>query len=1063
LARAIKNRTENNLFHHASRLRLPCSTLTLIVFASLILNAVDSNHLHNSPRPVQVDVVEFNRDIFPIFETSCTTCHGPDIQEAELRLDTEIAALAGGINGHAFIPGKSEGSLLVKHLLGQNVPQMPFNETPLSSEKIALIRSWIDSSKLTSFKTTSSSTKVPHWAYVKPERPALPEVHTTDWARNPIDRFVLSALESENLSPSPEASSATLLRRLSLDLTGLPPTVEELDAFLADTSPAAYETTVERLLASPHYGERWARPWLDLARYADTDGYEKDLPRAIWKYRDWVIEALNNDMSFKQFTIEQIAGDMLPNPTIGQQIATGFHRNTLSNKEGGVDDEEARWETLVDRVNTTATVWLGSTIACAQCHTHKFDPFSHEEYYKFLAFFNNTDYEIEKPDGLGQGESWVVEPELTLPTSEQAIQSQATSEELERLRITLDTATPELDTAQDIWETEVQQAHNTWTTLTPIEYKSAGGATLTRLIDDSILASGLNPEADTYTITATTEIRRITGIRLELLEDPSLPASGPGRDEEGNFFLSKFDVVIAPIDSPALSATLSLTDVIANDWQAGYEVTRTLSEAQEAGGWALSETPSKTQGKTQAVFLPTRPFGFGVGTDITVRLAHNMKRASRNIGRFRLSVTTATDPTTIVRVPIKLHSTLKKPLANRTAKEASELASVHRALTPLLQPIGDRIQTLEARLADLEIPTTMIMRERGLDERPSARMRFRGTFTLPGRKVLADVPTVLHPFPDGQRLNRLGLAHWLVDDDNPLVGRVTVNRLWENLFGRGLVETSEDFGSQGATPTHTDLLDWLAVEFIEEHWSLKEILRTIVTSATYRQASIGNETLENHDPYNLLLARGPRFRVEAEMVRDIALAVSGLLNRKIGGPSVHPYQPDGVWNRPYSDDQWIMSKGMDRYRRGLYTFVRRTAPYPSMNTFDAPSREFTQARRINTNTPLQALTTLNDPVFFEAAQYLAARIFRETDLRATVAARIRYAFRLVLSREPNLKELDALTQFYREELARLNTDVVSAGNIVDGGPNPGLRTTELAAWTMLSNVMLNLDETITKE
>ncbi len=1043
--------------------RLTSCTLAIIFSASLILNALDHEHLLNSTWSGQVDAIEFNRDILPIFENSCTVCHGPAIQEAGLRLDTEMAVLVGGISGHTFVPGESEESLLVKHLLGQNVPQMPFNETPLPPKTIALIRSWIDSSKLTSFKTTTSSENASHWAYVKPERPPLPEVHTTDWARNPIDRFVLSTLEGENLSPSPEASSATLLRRLTLDLTGLPPTVQELDAFLADSSPTAYEATVERLLASPHYGERWARPWLDLARYADTDGYEKDLPRTIWKYRDWVIKAFNDEMSFKQFTIEQIAGDMLPNPTIDQQIATGFHRNTLSNKEGGVDDEEARWETLVDRVNTTATVWLGSTIACAQCHTHKFDPFSHEEYYKLLAFFNNVDYEIEIPDGLAQGESWVVEPELTLPTSEQAIQRQVISEELDRLRNTLETNTPELDTAQYIWESEVNQADNTWTVLTPIEHKSEGGATLTRLRDDSILASGLNPEADTYTITATTEFRGITGIRLELLEDTSLPANGPGRDEEGNFFLSKFDVLIAPIGSPRLSTTLSFTDVMTNDWQAGYEVTRALREAQEAGGWALSEKGSKTQGTTQSVFLPTSPFGFDVGTHITVRLAHNMKRASRNIGRFRLSITTDGDPTTIVQVPISLHSTLKTPLANRTTKEASELASVHRTLTPLLQPIRDRIQILEARLADLEIPTAMIIRERELDDRPSARIRFRGTFTLPGRKVFADVPNVLHPFPDGQELNRLGLAHWLVDDDNPLVGRVTVNRLWENLFGRGLVETSEDFGTEGATPTHQNLLDWLAVEFVEGNWSPKKILRTIVTSSTYRQDSRGHEALQNRDPYNLLLARGPRFRVEAEMVRDIALSVSGLLNRKIGGPSVHPYQPDGVWNRPYSDDQWIMSDGIDRYRRGLYTFVRRTAPYPSMTTFDAPSREFTQARRINTNTPLQALTTLNDPVFFEAAQHLAARIFRETDPRATIAARIRHAFRLVLSREPNHNELNALTQFYRQELARLDSNMVSAGHIVSGGPNPGLSTTELAAWTMLSNVMLNLDETITKE
>ena len=796
--------------------------------------------------------------------------------------------------------------------------------------------------------------------------------------------------------------------------------------------------------------ERWARPWLDLARYADTHGYEKDGPRTMWKYRDWVIDALNQDMSFRQFTIEQIAGDMLPEATPEQKVATGFHRNTLLNQEGGVDDEEARWETLVDRVNTTATVWLGATLACAQCHNHKFDPFSQQDYYKFLAFFDNSAYEILK---LGQGESWVVEPELALPTPEQRVQALAIETELATLSLELETPTSALVADQSRWEAAMRRADSDWTVLRPLAILSRGGAELTLLDDGSILASGDNPEADTYEITTAADLSIITGIRLEVLEHPSLPQGGPGRDEDGNFFLSNFELEIA-------GTVVAFDDAVANDAQFAYEVERAISSRPGSGGWAIDATPASSPLLRQAVFVPEEPFA---GAGLTIRLKHNMRRAARNLGRFRLSVTSIEEPLAIVRLPARLAPVLDIALSDRTEEQARAVAAVHRSVTPLLDPVRERVVELEEALAELRIPTALVLAERDSYARPSTPLRVRGSFMSPGELVYADVPSALHDLPSDQMPNRLGLAYWLVDPDNPLTARVTVNRLWEQLYGRGLVETSEDFGTQGSAPSHPALLDWLATRFMDQGWSLKSMLRTIVTSATYRQTSVAAHELWERDPYNRLLARGPRLRIEAEMVRDVALAVSGLLSNKVGGESVYPNQPEGVWNRPYSDYRWELSSGEDRYRRALYTFMRRTAPYPSLTTFDAPSRELCTARRVLTNTPLQALTMLNDPVFFEAAQHLALRMTRvaSTDLRDRAA----YGFRLATSRYPTASEMEHLVSFHRDERTRFEGDLVAAfeatAGIWDGSTNPALP--DLAAWTMVANVLLNLDETITKE
>ena len=1003
----------------------------------------------------------FATEVRPILAARCYQCHGPQVQQNGLRLDSLEALLAGSETGKVVVPGSSEKSRLMRRLLALDRPQMPYGGPPLPTAQIDLIRHWLDAGAPGPDSTAplAATAPVKHWAYLPPVRPPVPEVKNAAWCRNPIDHFVLARLEKEGLSPSPEADKATLLRRLSLDIIGLPPTIPELDAFLADQSPDAYEKQVDRLLASPHYGERWARPWLDLARYADTDGYEKDLRRTAWEYRDWVINALNQDMSYKEFTIEQLAGDMLPHPTDSQLIATGFNRNTLLNREGGIDPEEYHWYALIDRVNTTAAVWLGVTLGCAECHNHKFDPFTQKDYYRFLAFFDNSNYKILH---LGQGENEEEEPKLELPTPAQAAESKQLRAEIAELETKLNTPTPQLEAAQVEWEAKLKTAGADWTVLRPSEYVSAGGAKLTLLPDGSILASGKNPQADTYQLTTRTDRTGITGVRLQVIPDPSLPKGGPGRDPDGNFFLSAFEVEAKPASGATAAQKVVFKDAIADEAQSGYDVGNLLKSNPEGPvGWAIDPAPSEHPWVRQAVLIPEKPFGFEGGTVLTLHLKHEMKFSSRNLGRFRLSVTSVADPKFIAEIPARVRPVVDEPPSQRTKDQKKELAAAYRAVSPLLEPDRDRIVKLQKQVDDLGIVTAMLLREKAGWERPSTSIHVRGAFLSPSDKVYADVPRALGHLSEEEMPNRLGLAQWLVDDNNPLTARVAVNHCWETLFGHGLVETSEDFGSQGDPPADPELLDWLATEFMHDGWSMKKILRVMVTSATYRQSSRIAREMEERDPYNKLLARGPRFRVEAEMVRDIALQSSGLLSPKIGGPSVFPYQPEGVWNLVYNDDKWVMSPGEDRYRRGVYTFVRRSAPYPSLITFDAPSREFCVVRRVRTNTPLQALTTLNDPAFFEAAQALARRMIE--DVGSDPSARIVYGFRRCTARRPTPEELNRILAFYNLELSRYQKDTGAAAEVIKGYEKASLDPCEQAAWTMVANVMLNLDETITKE
>jgi hypothetical protein len=1008
----------------------------------LIRQWIDSGSFDAKPQEASSAASNvFAQQVRPILAARCYSCHGSEVQQSGLRLDSLAAVLKGSDYGPIVVPGKADKSRLMRRLMAQDRPQMPYGGPPLSGDEIATISQWIDAgapgpddaTPLAAVKTKK------HWAYVKPVRPEPPAVKDAAWVRNPIDNFILARLEKEGLKPSPEANKTTLLRRVYLDLTGLPPTPKQVDAFLSDQRADAYERVVDELLASPHYGEKWARLWLDLARYADSNGYEKDRRRTAWEYRDWVIRALNADLSFRDFTIDQIAGDMLPNPTQDQLIATGFNRNSMLNQEGGIDVNEYYYYSLVDRTNTTASVWLGSTLGCAQCHNHKFDPFPQKDYYKFLAFFSNSQHFVE-----GSGDKWMMEPQLPLPTPEQAAKSKEVKAQISALQAKLDTQTPELDSAQASWEQAMRNAPKDWTVFTPTNAKSLGGATLNILADGSVLASGSNPQADTYVLEVPLTRGGVTGVRLEVMPDASLPHGGPGRDSAGNFFLSDFEVSESQWKS-----------VVADDAQDGYSASNlTQKKAGQLAGWAISEGEG-TPLVRQAVFIPTK--GLGAGT-LTITMKHQMRHASRNIGRFRISVTTGANPEFIAQVRADVRPVLEIDAAQRTQSQKDKVSAAYRAVSPLLDSTREQMAGLQKQMEALGIVTAMVMSEEPSFARPAAYIRERGTFTSPGELVYADVPSALNPLPKDAMPNRLGLAEWLVSNDNPLTARVTVNRYWETIFGRGLVETSEDFGTQGDLPSHPGLLDWLATEFMQNGWSPKKIQRLMVTSATYRQDSRVTPELTAKDPYNKLYAHGPRFRVDAETVHDLALADSGLLSAKMFGPPVFPYQPEGVWDIPYSSDKWVESTGEDKRRRAIYTMIRRSAPYPSMVTYDAPSREFCTVRRVRTNTPLQALTSLNDPYFFDAARAMARRLMAEGG--STAPERIRYGFRLTTARTPSQSELERVTAFYEKQQEEFAKTPEAAYKVIGDKQEDAA---QVAAWTMVANVLLNSDEAMTKE
>jgi hypothetical protein len=899
--------------------------------------------------------------------------------------------------------------------------------------------------------------------------------------RNPIDAFILARLEAEGLKPSAPAEKATLARRVTLDLTGLPPTPQELDAFLADTAPDAYEKLVDRLLASPRYGERMALEWLDAARYADTHGYHIDSARDMTKWREWVIDAFNQDVPFDRFTVEQLAGDMLPNATMAQRIASGFNRNHMINFEGGAIPEEYHNAYLVDRVNTTGTVWLGLTVGCAQCHDHKFDPLTQKEYYQLYAFFNNV------PENGLDGKTGNAVPVLKVPSNEQQAALDKLAVSIMDVESKLKAPMPEVDAAQAEWEKSAATGGGKkveWAALDPVEMKSTGGATLARRDDKSIVASGANAESDTYTVVARTDLKRIGALRLEALPDDTLAAKGPGRSDNGNIVLTDVKLSAAPAASPAAAQPAKFKSATADYSQDNYSVAYAIDEKPQTG-WGVFPQVGKAH---EAVFELEQPVPAAVpgaasasqgGVVVTVTLAFQSPFPRHQLGHFSLSVTDAAEPQGPAKLPEAIAKSLAAAPEQRTDAQKAELRTYYRYnVSPEARKLAEELAKLVKARADLEkhVPTTMVMQE--LDKPRDTFLLLRGAYDAHGEKVSMVLPAFLPPMPKGEPANRLGLAKWLVDPSNPLTARVTVNRFWQIFFGTGIVKTAEDFGVQGEAPSHPDLLDWLAVEFRDpstgsgrKAWDVRGLVREIVTSSTYRQSSVATPQHLAKDPENRLLARGSRYRLPAELVRDQALAVSGLLDGRIGGASVFPYQPPGLWEElmsrsdgdNFTAQKYVQSHGPDLYRRSMYTFWKRTSPPPSLSTFDAPDRETCTVRRGRTNTPLQALVLLNDPTYVEASRKLAERMMREGG--ATPDERIAYAFRLATARKPTPDESSVLRKIFAKQVEVYQSNNKAAAELLAVGESPRdekLPVPELAAWTTVASTILNLDETVSK-
>lgn len=1166
--------------------------------------------------------VDFARDVRPILSGHCFKCHGPDeaTRKGGLRLDIREEALKPAKSGEsAIVPKKVKDSELVARVFTSDEDDLmppPEAKIPLTDAQKEILKQWI----------AEGAEYQPHWAFTAPKQATPPRVKKRKWPVNPIDNFVLARLEQEKLKPSKEADRYTLIRRVYLDLIGLPPNPEQVEAFLKDKSSKAYEKVVDELLASPHYGERWARRWLDLARYADTNGYEKDRPRSIWPYRDWVIKALNDDKPFDQFTIEQLAGDLLPNPTTDQLVATGFHRNTMLNEEGGIDPMEFRFYAMVDRVATTGTTWLGLTTGCAQCHTHKYDPITHTEYFQMMAFMNNAD-----------------EPELDLPDEDILKQRQAHKAKVATMIAGLAGKFPVSDVA--------------WLTARPATVSTAGGEAAQIQSDGTIYFGPKQPETDTYTIELTTDLPTVDRLQLEVLPDDALPKRGPGRSDGGNFVLNEITVVAAPKSARDQATPVKLVKAEADFSQNGFPVAKAI-DGDGKTGWAIANPKGEAHVQRTATFYFEKPIGFPGGTVLLVRLEQNFGKQhtigkarfgvgqpiqdnrpvevrrqeaidtafaawlkaeqARNVtwqilkptqlkanlaylavqpddsvfasgdqsksdtyeltvkapagttalrlealpddrlpahgpgatfyegtkgdfflseftaeangkpikfatasqsygklgigggtavamncidgdaqsgwqvsgrqgerstavfnlteplakagevkikllfekhyasplGRFRLAATT--DKATAVARDLDeaTESLLSKPEAQLTKSERAALQAAFLMNTPELAKEQAEIAKLKRN--EPSFPTTLVMHERPSENPRVTHRHHRGEFLQVKEEVKPGVFDFLNPLPADAPKNRLGFAKWLVSPENPLTARVTVNRQWAAFFGTGLVRTTGDFGFQGELPSNPKLLDWLAVEFMKQGWSMKKLHRLIVTSATYRQDSTVTPPLLAADPENRLLARGPRVRLEAELIRDTALKVSGLLTDKLGGPSVYPPQPAGVTSEgTYGKLAWKTSEGEDRYRRGLYTFTKRTAPFAMFNTFDAPSGEACVAKRDVSNTPLQALTLLNDVVFLEAAQELGRQWAKQN---GTVDAKLQKLFQQCLTRPATNDELASLKKFYETQSARLKSKELDAVEL--SGNKDG--TVEQAAWSIVARALLNLDEMVTK-
>jgi mono/diheme cytochrome c family protein len=1037
------------------------------------------------PNPAAPPAVSFNREILPILANNCFACHGPDEKKRETKFhfDTQEGMF---LKKGVIEPGNASESLMVEKITEPNPKdRMPPPESghALTEKQIGLLRRWID----------EGAKWDTHWAYVPPKRPDLPAVNLTDWIRNPIDQFVLARLEREGLKPSAEADKETLLRRLSYDLTGLPPAPAELDAFLADSTPDAYEKQVDRLLRSPHYGERMAMPWLDAARYADTHGYHIDSLRGMWAWRDWVIGAFNQNMPFDEFAIEQLAGDLLPNPTREQKIASGFNRNHMINFEGGAIADEYQVEYVVDRVEATSSAFMGLTMGCARCHSHKFDPITHKEFYQFFAFFNTV------PELGLDGKTGNAAPVLPLPNAEQQAR-------LDQLNAAIDAHETALDDSivaplQRDWEKGVSEK--------PAEPDLAGLVAHYELDGNFSDISGRYQHGRTVVGEPTFDLGQV-GRAASFDGDTEVSFGNVGRFDRGDAFslavwlrgrgnqpVSVFQKIESPDrrrgyewqlddialvgiqkwaarlavriagDSPDQSIEIRTRERLRlGDW---YHVTLTYDGSGKAAGVGLylngvrldTDVARDALGGSCATDAPLRVGSQALGRPFVGQL-DDMRLYNRALTPQQVEDLAIHHPMRVI-----LSGVIGKP--SKDDAERMRAYFLTHAAPESLRTAYRELKALNSQKDDLvkQIPTTMIMAE--MEKPRETFILARGDYRNQTDKVQPGVPAMLPPLPKDAPLNRLTLAKWLVDPSHPLTARVAVNRYWQNYFGYGIVKTQEDFGVQGEPPSHPELLDWLATEFVRTGWDVRAMQRLIVTSATYRQASKTTTALREKDPENRLLARGPRVRLQAELIRDTALAASGLLNDAVGGPSVLPYQPKGIWEElafgdGFSGQSYQQSHGPDLYRRGMYTLWKRTAPPASMATFDAPDREKCTARRAQTNTPLQALVLLNDPTYVEASRALAQRTLLAVPKDTN--ARIAYAFRLATARKPTKQELSVLRTLLDGRLTAYRQDRRGALKLLSVGEsalNPRLEIAELAAYTVVSSVIFNLDETLTKQ
>ena len=980
------------------------------------------------------DTPDFGREVRPILAKHCFTCHGPDegAREAGLRLDVESGAKSDLGGYRAVEPNRPEDSEIIARISSDDEgTRMPPADShpPLSKTDISILTDWI----------RSGGDYTEHWSFQPPKKVAVPKVKNASWCRNPIDAFVLRRIEDAGLHPAPESPPAALLRRLYLDLTGSTPTLQEADQFLADDHPSAYQRLVDRLLASPAYGERFARNWLDLARYADTNGYEKDRARTIWPYRDWVIDAIAQDKPFDQFSVEQLAGDMLPGATRQQRVATGFHRNTMINEEGGIDPLEYRFYAMVDRVATTGTVWLGLTTGCAQCHTHKYDPITHTDYYSLFALMNQAD-----------------EPDLVVSDAESAIkrrsiEKQITAEE-EKLVAQYLPSQSEYDSDQkpeasgsertiaESFATIVEEAINNvrdWKTIRPTEMESTMPILRVQK-DGSILATGDVTKRDVYRLEF--EIAEadepISALRLEVLPHPSLPAGGPGmafyEGRRGDFFLSELS---ATLDGKKISFDAASHSYGKISVGSGNADAANVIDGEGSTGWSTAQR----EGEAHRLILNlAEPIEASDETDaaqtLEIRLLFERHFAAA-LGRFRFSVSHGYDAVTANKLPAELDQSLSADVLSNGTVSKEVYMRLQREFVRSSPELKEKRKRLDRLRASVPEPVrTMVLRERPRRDRRETHRHHRGEYLNAKEVVSPAVPVVFGGLGDSMPADRLGLAKWLVSDKNPLVGRVTANRAWRALFGTGIVRTSGDFGTQSEPPSHPQLLDWLAQDLRDGGWSIKRLHRQIVTSATYRQSVTSPA---EGDPNQRLLVGFPHRRLDAEQVRDTMLSAAGLMTHQVGGPSVYPPQPTGVFEMAYGGGKWPTSSGANRYRRSIYTFSKRTAPFAAFASFDAPTGELCVARRDRSTTPLQALTLMNDEMYLEIARGLAESTLRGCDEDARPKRIAAEMFRRMFVREPSQVELDAIVSFYDRQ---------------NDHEEP---------WTLVARALMNTDEAIT--